>query len=668
MAQMSPLSFDGEATWHEIDRLVSELVGLGNGNLSVHDFYVELLERAVTALAAVGGAAWRVEGRTSAVLIAEHHYPADLASESSRTSQRLFNAVSGNGPVVLSADGLSVAERVSYRSAWPLVLGPVRPDEQTGIVVEIVLEAGASREVCEGARRLLTLFCDVAVDYHRRHELSELRRREAAMRGLDQLAVKIHESLNPRVTAYTIANDGRQWIGCDRLSVLSMRGDYAKLLAVSGVDQVDRRSEDVRRLECLASAVASGGTSVAWVRGQASEFGAQLDGPVQSYVDKSHATSLLVVPLSRSTTDEPSLRNPPIVAALIAETFDDQLSEHLLRSRVALVARHAAVALGGALEHHQLPLVPLQTAIANAIQRLRRRPNSVIACIALVVALIGALCLIPADFTIEARGTLQPKISKNIYAPMDGVVEEVRVEHGEDVSLGTTLLNLRDPKLDLEVSRISGELATSSVRLASVRASRASRAKPEPHTSPRDRDRELAAEEQQLTQQIEGLESQRRVLDGLRGQLHIGSPCAGVVLTWNTHDLLENRPVKRGQLLLTVADPTGPWVLDLRVRDQDVGHVLTAQQQVNDPLPVSFLLGTDAGLTRRGLVERVALVAESEEDGAVRAAIKVKVDEDQAGEFRTGASVIARIHCGRRSIGYVWLHGLIDAVRAALWL
>ncbi len=278
------------------------------------------------------------------------------------------------------------------------------------------------------------------------------------------------------------------------------------------------------------------------------------------------------------------------------------------------------------------------------------------------------VCLIPADFTIEAHGTLQPKISKNVYAPMDGVVEEVRVEHGQDVLPGTKLLNLRDPKLELEVSRISGELATSSVKLASVRASRGSRASPDSHNSPRDRDRELAAEEQQLAQQVEGLEAQRRVLDQLQGQLHVRSPCAGVVLTWNTHDLLANRPVKRGQLLLTVADPTGPWVLDLRVRDQDVGHVLTAQQQVNDPLPVSFLLGTDTAVTRHGLVERVAMVAESEEDGAIRAAITVKVDEDQADEFRTGASVTARIHCGRRSIGYVWLHGLIDAARAALWL
>ena len=69
----------------------------------------------------------------------------------------------------------NVAGRVNYRSPWPLVLGLVRADEQTDIVVEIALEPDASHEVCAGAKRLLTLFCDVAADYHRCHELSELR-------------------------------------------------------------------------------------------------------------------------------------------------------------------------------------------------------------------------------------------------------------------------------------------------------------------------------------------------------------------------------------------------------------------------------------------------------------------------------------------------------------
>jgi hypothetical protein len=33
---------------------------------------------------------------------------------------------------------------------------------------------------------------------------------------------------------------------------------------------------------------------------------------------------------------------------------------------------------------------------------------------------------------------------------------------------------------------------------------------------------------------------------------------------------------------------------------------------------------------------------------------------------RAGARVTARIHCGSRSIGYVWLHDFIDFVRTSL--
>jgi hypothetical protein len=42
------------------------------------------------------------------------------------------------------------------------------------------------------------------------------------------------------------------------------------------------------------------------------------------------------------------------------------------------------------------------------------------------------------------------------------------------------------------------------------------------------------------------------------------------------------------------------------------------------------------------------------------------LDEPPAVESLAGASVSARIQCGQRSLGYVWLHDLIDAVRSKL--
>jgi hypothetical protein len=55
----------------------------------------------------------------------------------------------------------------------------------------------------------------------------------------------------------------------------------------------------------------------------------------------------------------------------------------------------------------------------------------------------------------------------------------------------------------------------------------------------------------------------------------------------------------------------------------------------------------------------------NEADGAVVLAT-VRVKREEIPELVPGAGVVARIYCGRRAIGYVWLHDLIDAVR--VWL
>ena len=47
--------------------------------------------------------------------------------------------------------------------------------------------------------------------------------------------------------------------------------------------------------------------------------------------------------------------------------------------------------------------------------------------------------------------------------------------------------------------------------------------------------------------------------------------------------------------------------------------------------------------------------------------VKVPIDRRSLTQPRPGATVEARIFCGRRSLGYVWLHDLVDAVRGWFW-
>ena len=81
----------------------------------------------------------------------------------------------------------------------------------------------------------------------------------AADAALDRVAKATHASLDPAETAFTIANEGRRLIQCDRVSVAIKRGGKCKIESVSGQDVFDARSNTIVLLNRLSSAVARTG-------------------------------------------------------------------------------------------------------------------------------------------------------------------------------------------------------------------------------------------------------------------------------------------------------------------------------------------------------------------------------------------------------------------------
>jgi hypothetical protein len=630
-------------TRQQIDLWVDELAALAQANLLPKTFYSALLDRAQAALAASGGAVWEVVNRQASVLAQNQLPPAFLASD--RAVERWRSALE-TGATTLRL----------HAHETPLLVGSIPGPEGHVTIIELLLP-DLPGDAMEGSERLLGVFREIAADFNRERELAALRQRGADRQQFDEFVLRIHDSLDLAAAAYAIANDGRKWIGCDRLSVFRCDQSRAKSLAISGVDQLDRRGAQVASLERLASAVARNGEPVEWPRPSV-DLPPQIDQALQEHLDIAHCRRLIVAPL-RPRAAKDSGSEPAIRGVLIAESFDERRAEQGFRERTGDVARHGGAALLAALEHHDLPLLPLQVKLGRLLRRLQQRRIAVALFLAAALAVIGLLAVIPADLTIEARGTLQPQDRKHLFAPADGIVEKVQADHGARVGQGDPLLVLRDPRLDLDDSRVSGELQTAQARLIAVQTQRSSRS-----TSPdtREQGRELAAEEEQLKEQVRGLEAQHALLRKLRGELSIASPIDGVVLTWNTTELLQDRPVKQGQRLVTVADPSGPWVVELRIPDADLGHVLRAQAQSGRELPVSFLLATDPAITYRGQIERVAGATDVTEDSPAALTI-VRFDGQPPAGALAGTSVTARIHCGSKPIGYVWLHDLIDAIR-----
>ncbi len=106
---------------------------------------------------------------------------------------------------------------------------------------------------------------------------------------------------------------------------------------------------------------------------------------------------------------------------------------------------------------------------------------------------------------------------------------------------------------------------------------------------------------------VVGLMRQHQLLEAQETELHVTSPIAGQVLTWDLPQLLQSRPVHRGQALMTIADPQGPWDLELEIPDRDAGHVLEAQQAAKGtPLQATYRMATDPGTSHETTVDRVA--------------------------------------------------------------
>src|SRR6185369_11176658 len=139
------------------------------------------------------------------------------------------------------------------------------------------------------------------------------------------------------------------------------------------------------------------------------------------------------------------------------------------------------------------------------------------------------------------RGELQPLERHEVFAPRDGVVTAIRVDHGQSVAAGQPLVDMRSPELDLEIQRVDGELETARKRLAAAQSERLQMRPSD--TDARLRQRRLTAEEEQYLQQVRDLTSRQKMLAEQQKELIVRSPIAGEVVTWNVKQQLASRPL-----------------------------------------------------------------------------------------------------------------------------
>jgi hypothetical protein len=128
--------------------------------------------------------------------------------------------------------------------------------------------------------------------------------------------------------------------------------------------------------------------------------------------------------------------------------------------------------------------------------------------------------------------------------------------------------------------------------------------------------------------------------------------------------------VNRGEELLEIADPSSPWELEVTMPESRMGHIAKAWKESNGDLPVKFILAVNPSEKLDGKVEEIHRSAEVRGDEGNTVLVRVSFDQDRLREVvedpKIGNTATAKIYCGKRALGYVWFHDLVDFIRSKI--
>lgn len=661
-----------DQTRQQIRGLVAEIEGMVRAQVSPEEFYQGFLHRVVAALAAIGGAVWTVDEEGRLTLSANINLAETRLNQSEEDLQRHGKLLrkfltAGQGGLVQPRYA-NAEDDSSNPTDTLLVLGILKSDQEVRGVVEVFQRTGGRPAVEHGYLRFVTQMCDLAEDYLKTRQLRLFTDRQAIWTQLEQFTRSAHGSLDPRVACYTLANEGRRLIDCDRVSLAVRRGRSYRIEAVSGQETFDKRSNTVTLLGKLATVVVRAGEPL-WYTGETRDLPPQVEEAVEAYVDESHSKTVVVLPLAKPHDEEENEaaqnhHQPEFVGALIVEQINTDGIPAPMRRRIDVVSEHGATALSNAIEHNSLFLMPVWRTIGKSkvLVSARMLPKTIAVAIAVLLVLLS-LFFIPAEFQLHGKGTLEPVIKRDVFAGTEGIVVKLLVKNRDEVKKGQALVELQNTQVESELIKFQGDLAETNQRIDALTHDQSDRQLTKEQ-------RNHAADDLSIAQRRKlDDEAQIAVLQEKKDLLTVRSPIDGRVIAWRAEDTLSDRPVEKGALLMSVADPSQDWELEVHMPEDRMGHIVHAQKELHkEDLDVNYILSTDPGKTLHGTIREIhgAADVQGEEGNTVLVRVAINKDDLDQEVIKKGASVSAKIDCGRRSLGYVWFHDVIEFVQTKI--
>ncbi|MFO0975561.1 MAG: biotin/lipoyl-binding protein [Planctomycetaceae bacterium] len=453
---------------------------------------------------------------------------------------------------------------------------------------------------------------------------------------------ELHSSADRQTILRVIADSGAAVTGADRLILLDNAEGSLNVLAITGTRSVNARADQVQSLLELCHRLTGTSSFGKWITEHNDATSDSPGVPSASNSARTVRLDRLTPPATGSTSTSRETANGEVITYLLAET--------------------SAATMGGIRRYEEAV-----RECSIAIQRCQNSPRSKSSAwkklLVATTLIVAGLILIPWEFELEVRAFAFPKERRSVFAPENGIVDQISVTEGSEIQAGQTLLTLKNSQLTMQLRQLQGEKDTTAVRLRALGIAKTSA----PAGS--ELAQELIREELQLEQKFKTLEAETSLLQEQIDSLTLRAPISGMVFQRSLHERLDQRPVQRGQRLLEVGETDGSWELELQIPATSAGYVPiplnSTVPESGKTIPVRFRTG-DAD-KEQGLAElrMISMGAEISEGRLVCiATADILPDQNNSRvSLRPGQAVTARISCGRRSLGFVLFRDAIQYLR-----
>jgi len=484
---------------------------------------------------------------------------------------------------------------------------------------DLVAEVTAQIEIYENARKAQTS--------------------DESTRDISHLAKLVQnagKSTSHKQLAFDLVNDLAKLTKANRVTYLDNAGH---IRAISGAASISPRTSTVRNLCRLGKLGLSTRKPLDWQGEEINFEGRRIPRNARRLVESTGSNLGYVIPC---------VSQGKIYGTVIFEFFEDVSHTVEQRHLISEVIDFASPVIARSSQYNSIPAIRLQNVLFN---RLLTKP---VRMMALLLAAAGccflawyALFAIERPFQIYGEGTLEPVRKQHVFARTDGEIESLLIDENEKVVPGQKLLQIESRMLEKEMIKLDGEIAEVQQQLRNYSLVEVD----EEAEDVLAEEARRAAEVERLKIRLEGLKSRVAFFEERQTKLNIVAPLEGVVVTPDLRRRLSDRPINRGDLLMTIAQTEGEWQIELKIADNRIEFVENSiAEQKPEPLQVEFRLLSDASKTWIGELEKLNYrsdLTQRDEESFVTATVSIP-EEELEDSLRMGTRVLGKIECGKR--------------------